>query len=76
MQISDDALDEFITIYKEEFKDDISRSDAIEMASRLLTLYQLLSRKLPNDSVCGVEREEEVARSRQDGETRVSSPAL
>jgi len=45
MHISDEALDEFIEIYKAEFGDDISRSEASEMASRLIKLYKLLSTK-------------------------------
>lgn len=49
--ISDKALDEFIAIYREEFAEDISRAAAGEMASRLLTLYELLARKLPNDKI-------------------------
>lgn len=49
MRIPDEELDEFIEIYKEELSEDISRAEATEMASRLLTLYQLLSRKLPSE---------------------------
>lgn len=45
--ISDKALDEFIAIYKKEFKEDISRIEAREMASNLLRLHELLSRKPP-----------------------------
>ena len=47
MQISDEALNEFITIYKVEFGEEISRRDASEMAVRVLRLYELLARKLP-----------------------------
>ena len=49
MPIADDALDEFIEIYKKEFGQDISRDDANEMAFRLVTLYKLLLRKLPHE---------------------------
>lgn len=49
MRIPDQALDEFIEIYKEEFGEDISRREAGEVASRLLALYELLARKLPNE---------------------------
>lgn len=45
--IPDAALDEFIAIYKEEFGEEIGRADADEMASRLVMLYALLGRKLP-----------------------------
>lgn len=51
MQIPDDALDEFIQIYKKEFKEELTKTEASEMASRLLTLYELLARKLPNEKV-------------------------
>jgi hypothetical protein len=47
MRISDEALDEFIEIYREEFGEDISRNEASEMAIRILTLYTLLSKKPP-----------------------------
>ena len=47
MQISEDALNEFIAIYKAEFGEDISRKDASEMALRVLKLYELLERQLP-----------------------------
>jgi hypothetical protein len=48
MQISDEWLNEFIAIYKAEFGEEISRRDASEMALRVLRLYELLARKLPN----------------------------
>jgi hypothetical protein len=47
MRISDEVLDEFIDIYKEEFGEDISRDEASEMATLILTLYTLLSKKPP-----------------------------
>jgi hypothetical protein len=46
-RFSNEALDEFIAIYKEEFGEEIDRKEATEMAWRLLTLCRLLSRKLP-----------------------------
>lgn len=51
MHISDDVLDEFIEIQRKEFKEKLTRAEAIEMASRLLTLYELLARKLPNETI-------------------------
>jgi len=51
MKIPDEALNEFIEIYREEFGEDISRAEAGEMASRLLKLYELLSGKLPNEKL-------------------------
>ncbi len=51
MQIPDEALNEFITIYKTEFGEEISRKDASEMALRMLKLYELLARKLPTEKM-------------------------
>ncbi len=48
MQIPDESLNEFIAIYRAEFGEEISRNDASEMALRVLRLYELLARKLPN----------------------------
>lgn len=49
MKISDEALDEFITIYQEEFKTTLTKAEANEIAARLLRLYELLARKLPQE---------------------------
>lgn len=49
MQISEEALDEFIEIYKEEYGEYIGRKEASEMSHRLLALYELLARPLPNE---------------------------
>ncbi len=49
MNITEDALDELIVIYKEEFGEEISRAQASEIAQRVLTLYEILSKKLPNE---------------------------
>lgn len=46
-RIPDAELDEFIAIYREEFGEEIGRTEAAEMASRLVMLYALLSKKLP-----------------------------
>ena len=42
--LSRQALDEFKTIYREEFGEAISDGEAEEMAIRLLRLFDLLSR--------------------------------
>jgi len=47
MRISDEALNEFVDLYKIEFGEDISRNEASEMATSILTLYTLLSKKPP-----------------------------
>ena len=49
MQISDEDLNRLVKIYKDEFGEELSRGDAEEMASRLVTLYELLIKKLPNE---------------------------
>lgn len=48
MQISDEALSEFMAIYRDEFGEEISHKEAGEMALRVLRLYELLARKPPN----------------------------
>jgi flagellin-specific chaperone FliS len=47
-QISEESLNKFIKIYKKDFKKKLTRAEASEMASRLVTLYEILSIKLPN----------------------------
>ena len=42
-RITDKQLDEFIEIYKEEFGEKISRTEASAMAANLLMLYQRLA---------------------------------
>ena len=44
MDIPDEALDEFIEIYKREFNEDISRSEARRRATNLLALYRAIGR--------------------------------
>jgi hypothetical protein len=51
MKISEDALEEFARLYKEEFDEDITRAQASEMAFRLMALYELLAQKLPDNHV-------------------------
>lgn len=48
VKVSDEALDEFVALYKDEFKEDLTRAEASEMVHRLLMLYELLSQKLPD----------------------------
>lgn len=54
MRITDKAIDEFMAKYREEFGEEISRSEASEMAFRLVTLYETLANRLPNDTDCGL----------------------
>jgi len=49
MQISDDALDEFMALYRVEFGKELSRQEALEMATRMINLYQIIYRPLPGE---------------------------
>lgn len=49
MPISAVDLDEFITLYRTEFGKDISPKEALEMATRLIHLYLILYRPLPDE---------------------------
>jgi len=42
MKISDETLDEFIRLYKEEFKEKIRREEAYDQFSRLISFLRLL----------------------------------
>ena len=53
MRISDQALDEFIELYREEFEEEIGRSEASEMASRVVRLYETLARPLSAEDAHG-----------------------
>jgi hypothetical protein len=48
-QISNEALNELMAIYKEEFGEEIDHREATEMAHRLLTLYKLLAKPPPRE---------------------------
>jgi hypothetical protein len=47
VRISEEALDQFTQIYEEEYGETISRTEAANMAYRVLALYRLLRRRLP-----------------------------
>ena len=49
MNVSEESLDDFIRIYKEEYGEEITRAEASEMTFRLLTLYELLSKHRPKE---------------------------
>ena len=42
MQLTQEAIDEFKTIYKKEFGEDISDGEAREMGTRLLRVFRVL----------------------------------
>jgi hypothetical protein len=49
MQISEEMLEEFTQLYQQEFGERLNRSNASEIAFRVLTLYELLGKTLPSD---------------------------
>jgi len=49
MTFEDKDLNEFLTLYEEEFGEHLSIQDASHMASRLITLYEALARPLPSE---------------------------
>lgn len=49
MTISTVDLDEFMTLYRAEFRKDLSQKEALEMATRLIHLYLILYRPLPDE---------------------------
>jgi hypothetical protein len=49
MRISDEALDEFIAICREEFNITHTKSEAAEKALRFLLFYRLIYRPLPSE---------------------------
>ena len=49
MFLRDEDVKEFQTIYEEEFGEPISEQEASAMASRLVMLYDALSRPLPSE---------------------------
>lgn len=51
MRISNEALDELMHIYKEDFGEELTRSEASEVGFRLVTLYELLSQRFPNEKI-------------------------
>jgi hypothetical protein len=48
MRVPEEALNEFLEIYREEFGVDIPHDEACEMATRVLKLYTLLSKTPPS----------------------------
>lgn len=47
VQLSQEALDAFKAIYRQEFRRDISNEQAQEMGCRLLRLFILLAQEIP-----------------------------
>ncbi|OGG46964.1 hypothetical protein A2671_02595 [Candidatus Kaiserbacteria bacterium RIFCSPHIGHO2_01_FULL_49_13] len=49
MQISDESLEELRQLYKEEHNEEITIGEAREIAGSLLTMIELVSRRLPDE---------------------------
>ncbi len=49
MQLTEKDLNEFIDIYQTEFGKPLSHEAALEMATRLITLYKIIMRPIPLD---------------------------
>lgn len=49
MQFSEKSINKFVAIYEQEFREPISRDDAIALARRLVNLYRLFLRPLPSE---------------------------
>jgi hypothetical protein len=47
MRLPDEAIDQFCTIYREEFGEEISRDEAAEIGTRLVNLIKLLRQPVP-----------------------------
>jgi len=63
MKLSDEQLDEFIRIYKEEFGEELNPSQAQEMASDLLRLYEALASRRPRETIDGRTSEDETEKA-------------
>lgn len=48
MAISDADIDQFITLYAEEYSEQLSREDARPIAVNLINLFRLISQSPPN----------------------------
>ena len=48
MRLSDKAIQEFKSIYREEFGEDISDAEAEEAAERVLRFFEIILQPLPN----------------------------
>lgn len=49
MQLSRETIKEFKKIYEEEFGETISDAEALEMGQRLISLFEIIYRPLPDD---------------------------
>ncbi len=49
MRISEEELQEFIQLYKKEFGEELSMTEASEVAGNFVSLYELLAEPLPGE---------------------------
>jgi len=47
MGLSKEAIEEFKTIYREEFKEEISDAEAQELGESLISLFKIIYRPIP-----------------------------
>jgi hypothetical protein len=50
MQLSDAAIQEYIRLYREDFGEELSIGEARVIATRLVTLYEVLCRPVPEEN--------------------------
>ena len=60
MQISDEDLKDFMVLYEWEFRKPLPREKALEMATRLVTLYRVIMKPLPPEVESEIRRRSEV----------------
>ena len=56
MDLSPEALREFMQIYAEEYGEELSEKEARELASSLIRLYEVLRRPLPSEIAAAEKR--------------------
>ncbi|MBU3922995.1 hypothetical protein KJ684_02035 [Patescibacteria group bacterium] len=49
MKLSKEAIDEYKDIYKKEFGEEISDEEAKEQGTKLLSLFKIIYRPIPED---------------------------
>jgi hypothetical protein len=59
MSISDENLQEFIAIWREEYDEILTLAEAREYAQRMLDFYMLIHRSLPSEQQAMVPRPDE-----------------
>ena len=56
MKLTKEAIEEFKSIYQEEFGEILPDDEAYEKASNLLRLFKVIYRPLPRETVCKNDR--------------------